>query len=148
MKMNRTRKSILGIVSIAIGGIIYILWREQSLLMFEWFKSIGVINIVESMRSFADKYYSIFPKWVYFSLPNALWLFGGILLFASIWKHHCYEQYFWIGIFVTIAIGSEFGQLLGVTPGTWDNSDMLFMIVSIVCAITLNRKGVGNVKTL
>lgn len=45
MKMNRTRKSILGIVSIAIGGIIYILWREQSLLMFEWFKSIGVINI-------------------------------------------------------------------------------------------------------
>lgn len=132
--------------SIAIGGIIYTLWREQNLLMFEWFKIIGVLCTIDNIRNITSIYYSIIPKWVCYSLPNALWLFGGIFLLISIWKHSCFEQYIWIGVFIIIAIGSEIGQLVGVIPGTWDFFDMLLMIVSILLAISLNRKKVRNEK--
>ena len=150
--MNRKQNIIIGIVSIVIGGMIYILWRRDNLLMFSWFKTMGIINQIECMRYYASIYYSIIPSWVYYSLPNALWLFGGMLCFFSIWEKHCYEQYIWIGIFIIIAMGAEFGQLIGIIPGTWQNSDMLLMIISIVSAIILNnkqnKKGVKNAKVV
>ena len=109
--MDISKNTIIGSVSIIIGGMIYVLWREQTLLMFSWFNSMGVMDAIEAMRYSASPYHSIVPKWIYFSLPNAMWLLGGTLLFSSIWKDHVYERYFWMTLFSIIAIGSELGQL-------------------------------------
>jgi hypothetical protein len=138
--MNRTTNTIIGITSIAIGGMIYMLWRKQTLLMFSWFNNMGMRDAVEAMRRAASGYYPLIPQWVCFSLPTALWLFGGILLFWSIWENDFYERYFWVAIFSFIAVGAELGQLIGFIPGTYDPKDVILMVLSIVLAIVLNKK--------
>ncbi|MDB4488911.1 hypothetical protein N9017_02220 [Akkermansiaceae bacterium] len=133
------KKTVLGIVSIAVGGIIYIIWREQSLLMFEWFDLIGLSYFIGSIRYFGTLI-GYPPEWVVFSLPNALWVLGGFLLFFSIWEKESFERNIWLVLFSTIAIGSEIAQLIGFIPGTYDSVDMFLMCVVITLAISINKK--------
>ena len=116
------------------------LWRKQSLLMFSWFYSIGLKPFVALLREFAHSYSLVMPEWVYFSLPNALWAFGGILLFYSIWKDACSERMFWVLLFSMTAVGSEIGQLVGIVPGTYDTTDISLMLIFIPLAITIGNK--------
>jgi hypothetical protein len=136
----RKIKPILGIASIIFGGIIYIVWRKQTLLMFNWFDLIGLSSIVDSIRNITKAMFVIPPEWFRFSLPNALWLFGGILLFSSIWGKWSFERLSWIVVFLSIAIGSEFMQLVGYIPGIYDNCDMFFMIVFALLALLIDTK--------
>ncbi len=141
------KNTVIGITSIILGGIIYVLWREQTLLMFKWFDSLGLTPAIVSMRSSANAYLSVIPKWLCFSLPNALWFFGGVLLFSSIWKNFYAERIFWISIFAVIVIGCEIGQLAGVILGTYDNTDMVLMLMLIPLAILMgNNQVVKEVK--
>ena len=39
---KRTIKVTIGIVALSVGGIIYILYRTDSLLMFSWFQKLGM----------------------------------------------------------------------------------------------------------
>ena len=48
------------------------------------------------------------------------------------------EKYLWVFIFSVIAVGSEFGQLIGIVPGTYDNNDVVLMLIFIFLAITMN----------
>ena len=114
------------------------LLRERTLLMFSWFDCIGLTTPIAALRYSIMPYSSIIPKWLYLSLPNALWTFGGILLFSNIWKKYPMEKYLWVFIFSVIAVGSEFGQLIGIVPGTYDNNDVVLMLIFIFLAITMN----------
>jgi hypothetical protein len=108
--------------------------------MFSWFHSMGLKPFVALLREFADSYSLVIPRWVYFSLPNALWLFGGIQLFYSIWEDACLERLFWVLLFSTTAVGSEIGQSLGIVPGTYDITDMALMAIFIPLAIAIGEK--------
>ncbi|NBB81557.1 MAG: hypothetical protein GVY36_19310, partial [Verrucomicrobia bacterium] len=127
------KKIFLGIVSIAVGGIIYIMWREQTLLMFDWFDLIGLSSVIGFIRNYGVMI-GYPPEWVIFSLPNALWVFGGFLLFFSIWEKESLERKIWLVLFSTIALGSELAQLIGFIPGTYDSVDMFLMCVFITFA--------------
>lgn len=39
----------MGTASIILGSIIYVLWRDQNLLMFLWFDTIGMTHIIVSL---------------------------------------------------------------------------------------------------
>ncbi|OPY65614.1 MAG: hypothetical protein A4E62_02654 [Syntrophorhabdus sp. PtaU1.Bin002] len=128
-------RSILGgVFSIFLGGAIYLLWREKSLLMFSWFSIIGLGGSIDLLRSLALPFYSSMPSWFYYSLPNALWLFGGLHIFLGFWKSNVTAAVLWCSILVLVAIGSEIGQALHIVPGTFDWVDLLLMIPSVVFA--------------
>ncbi|MFH1006374.1 MAG: hypothetical protein V1800_02570 [Candidatus Latescibacterota bacterium] len=133
------KNTIIGIASITLGGIIYVLWRKQTLLMFSWFDSMGLNSTIALLRDSASACSSVIPEWLCFSLPNALWAFGGILLFSSIWKHFFAERLFWVLIFSITAIGSEIGQLVGIVPGTYDTNDIALMLIFIFLAILISN---------
>ena len=133
------KNTVSGIISIILGGIIYVLWREQTLLMFKWFDSLGFTPAIISIRSFTDTYLSVLPKLLCYSLPNALWFFGGILLFSSIWKNFFAERILWISIFAVIGLGCEIGQLAGVLQGNYDNTDIVLMHMFIPLAIFIGN---------
>ena len=151
-KMKKNRNTIIGTVSIILGGMFYVLWRKQSLLMFSWFDAIGLKSIIASLRDIAGSCSPAIPEWLYLSLPNALWAFGGILLFYSIWKDSFAERMFWVLLFSTIAVGSEIGQLIGIVPGTYDTVDMELMLIFILLAIFIGSddsvKGVSDAEGL
>lgn len=129
------KRILLSSVALLIGGMIYVLWRSESLLMFSWFRALGIGHVVETLRRNASPYANTFPHWVYFSLPQALWQFSGLLFFYSIWRNastpHCL---LWAGVFVAIAFGFEIGQFLGVVPGYFETWDLILLIAACLLA--------------
>ena len=129
------KKVLLASVALLIGGMIYVLWRSQSLLMFCWFDTLGIGQLVETLREIASPYSHAFPHWIYFSLPQALWLFSGILFFYYIWRNGSTVSYIlWTAVFVTIAFGFELGQFLNVVPGYCEVWDVLSLVVACLSA--------------
>jgi hypothetical protein len=108
--------------------------------MFSWFDALHLHNYIKILKNTMHEASLVPPKWVYFSLPNALWTFGGIFLFTSIWKEISKGYLLWIFIFSMIAICSELGQLSRIIPGTFDINDLLLIIVSIVLAMVIIYK--------
>ena len=127
---------ILGSISIFVGGTIYILWREPILHMFNWLDIIGLHSIFLLLRDWASNIY-IPPDWLLYSLPTALWTFGGLLLFQAIWRDSNRINLYWLIIFCCIALGIEFSQKLDLIPGTFDINDLILSSFAIIASFTL-----------
>jgi len=131
---------LLAAVSLVCGGMVYILWRRESLLMFTWFDALGLKVLVRALRGIAAPYSHIFPPWVYFSLPQALWLFSGILFLDCIWRDvQGWRQILWMAAFVAVAFGLELGQFSQVVPGHFDILDTILLVASFLAAGALVR---------
>lgn len=137
--MTTKLNTIIGATSIIFGGMIYVLWRDQNLLMFSWFDMMGLTPIVISLRHIANPISSFIPDWFYFSLPNAMWAFAGILLFCGICRDSPIARMFWTFVFITISIGSEIAQLSGDIPGTYDPTDMELMVICVSFAVFIGN---------
>ena len=75
-----TRKMITGILPVIVGGLIYLTYRTDSLLMLGWFNNIGLSDTVDFLRSNQHLQNLTIPNWIKFSLPDALWLFHSTML--------------------------------------------------------------------
>ena len=78
-------KIAFSILSMFVGGMIYIAFREDSLMMFDWFRRIGISAQIGLLRECIAPVHSSLPSFVVFSVPNALWYFSGLLAFSTIW---------------------------------------------------------------
>jgi hypothetical protein len=133
------KNAILGTAGLFVGGMLYVLARTRSLLMFKWFEVLGIGQEVQALRAFGGPYVKSLPQWVYFSLPQALWCFSGLLLFSSIWgfnSANLWPRRAWILAFSVFAVGLEVGQGLHWVPGRFDIADLMLLIIAI-CASTL-----------
>ena len=116
------------ILLLVVGGIIYALWRSQSLLMFQWLDAVGVARLVERIR--ADVLFIPVPAWIRYSLPDALWAASGVFLFSAIWSgSRSSLRHIWMCIAPSLAIGGELAQAAHLIPGTFDIVDLL------ICAL-------------
>jgi hypothetical protein len=109
--------------------------------MFTWFDALGAKSLVMALRAYARPYSSAFPHWVYFSLPQALWFFSGIVAFNCIWGTTSTLLYdrLWILAFVGIAFGFEVGQFLGLVPGHFDILDVVLLVIAFLGALLVNH---------
>ena len=46
----RTLKATIGITMLIVGGLLYIIYRTEHLLMFSWFHKIGLSPIIEFIQ--------------------------------------------------------------------------------------------------
>jgi hypothetical protein len=102
--------------------------------MFSWFEILHLKKNIVFLRKVFFEFNIVFPKWVIYSLPNALWLFSGIISFQLIWQKIKKQMIVWISIFTFMAIMFEISQLLNIIPGVFDCTDLLFLIISIALA--------------
>ena len=122
-------------MSLSVGGLIYVLCRSETLTMFFWFDYLGLANFIGIMRAGASEISTALPTWVVFSLPNALWLVSGLLVFEIIWgSSYSLDKLAWVSLFLIIAVGAEVGQALRVLGGTFDWQDIILMIVGVFFA--------------
>ena len=120
-------------IALLTGGLIYLLWRPDSLFIFLWADALGIGDFVQMLRSNAPSYPDLFPRWVYTSMPQALWLFSGIVLLQAVWKgDYARPRMIWTGSFVLMAFMFEFGQFLRVIPGWFDIPDTILLGVACV----------------
>lgn len=128
-----TMIAAFSILSMTIGGLIYVLWRPVTLNMFSWFSAIGLSQIVDTMRIWADVYYHFLPKWIYFSAPQALWLFSGCLAIHLVWLDvRSQQEQFWMVSVFLMAFGGELGQFVGIVQGTFDLVDITLVVLAFM----------------
>lgn len=112
-------------IPLLLGGVIYLLWRDTSLLMFLWLEELGLSEAIANARSSSLLQATRPPAWVVFSLPNALWVLALVSSAGLLWRG---TRRPWLKIAVTIAacfgVGAEVAQGLGVLPGTFSITDV------------------------
>jgi hypothetical protein len=116
------------ILPVALGSLIYVGWRTNSLLVFHWLAFFGIPSNV--FRPSAD-----IPAVVLYSLPDGCWVFAGTSWMLMIWK----RLHPWIFSFLGLAVGGEFGQLLDIVPGTFEWNDVFFYTFGFILALMGHR---------
>lgn len=128
--MRKFKNIVLSIVPLIIGGILYLGYRSQELLMFRWVNFLGLSNIVSLWREFCFRH--PLPRWCYYALPDGLWLLSYMLLINIIWNSHTWRSIIWTYALPTIAITSELIQLLDSRFGTFDIMDVICYMGAIL----------------
>lgn len=136
---NNYIKIIIASISLIIGGLIYVVFRSESLIMFSWFDKLGLSESISVLREiFGNK--TIY-SWLNYNMPAALWLFAYMYVIDAIWNNFdnaiLYKPFFWL--MPIIAILSEFLQLLDLMPGTFDILDLLSYLFSVIIYFSLNK---------
>ena len=131
---TRIEKSILSLLILVIGGLIYIGFRDKSLLMFDWFNYMGITQQIETFRIFFNS--EGIYGWVKNSLPDGLWLFSYMYLVDAIWNgSKSISSYIFIYSLPFFALLSEFLQYFGLVPGVFDWIDVLSYFFAILLYI-------------
>ena len=133
---DRIERSILSLLILCIGGLLYIGLRDKSLLMFNWFNHLGLSQHVDIFRGLfnSEGVYG----WVKNSLPDGLWLFSYMFLVDAIWNgSKSISAYIFIYYLPILALVSEFSQYFGLVPGVFDWIDVASYLFAILLYITI-----------
>lgn len=129
---------IFSITSMVLGGMIYVLWRPDSLRMFSWFVALGIDQPITNMRNWSAALSGILPQWVYLSLPQSLWLLSGCLAIHSIWGDFWRRrEQLWMTLVLCLALGGELGQATGTVGGVFDYLDLAMIFIAFIVAQTI-----------
>lgn len=116
-----------------IGVSIYLLWRDEHLLIHRIIHGCGLESQMTAIRNEVSAIST--PEWVRFALPDGLWSTSYILLIDALVK----RGYIWTSIIPVIGIISEVMQLAGWLPGTFDICDLFaYAIPYFLYALIIN----------
>ena len=129
------KKVILHIaLPIFIGSMIYILFREKELLMFNWFNYLKLNFIIDFLRNNFYEYRIYIPKSILFSLPDALWVYSFTMFLSIYFKNRIMLSAIFVGSIIT-----EILQLWFVI-GTFDIYDVIYMFALYLIAMYFIKK--------
>ena len=132
------RQFIIGLFTLTFGGLVYILFRQDTLKMFSWFDSIDLSVVLSKIRFITLPISEHLPNWFLYSLPDGLWLFSYLTILLVIWGNIISKQnIYWLLTVPIIAICSEIGQFFKVISGTFDIFDLIFYIAGTVLPILI-----------
>lgn len=141
MRKLRVLTLILGLLSITLGGSIYLFFRSEKLQMFEWLKAMEIYDSISAMRM-----ESCDGGWLIYSLPDGLWLFSYILIMAALWSFDEKRTTLYSVPLVVIAIGSELLQFFHLISGTFDVIDLLCYIGASIFGFVYVKNIINNLK--
>lgn len=136
MKHKHAFLSLHVLVPLLIGGLIYICWRGPDLLMFGWFKAIGLEPLVIKLETAGTGVAPLLPSWIIFSLPDGLWVYALTAFFVRVWSGIKASRIrtLFLSLSLVLGAGSELGQLAHLVPGTFDWIDFAFYLSAAVLA--------------
>jgi len=112
-----------------IGGMIYLCFRQPTILLFKWLDLIGFnytifqnINIIP-------------PKFIVYNLPNVLFILFSYIIIYIIWDNKKYYYLFYVSLITILAIIYEIV--------TYDINDIIAIFVTYFICIFLYLKYSG-----
>ncbi|OJJ22503.1 hypothetical protein BKI52_07430 [marine bacterium AO1-C] len=125
------QRLLLGcIISLLGGGLIYLGFRSDTLILFDWISFIGLDHLIERLRFYTLPYAKYIPEWILFSLPDGLWMFSYGCGICYLWRNKQSKQpHWWISLIALFILSVEILQLLQITPGTFDPLDLVFYLL-------------------
>ena len=124
--------------TLLLGCFIYISFRKDTLIIFNWLDRINALKFISDYRLFTISYSDNLPNWFLYSLPDGLWLFSYISVLLAFWdntisKHNIH----WILLVPILAIFMEFFQLFYIKTGTFDILDIIFYLLGTLLPILI-----------
>jgi hypothetical protein len=136
MKNDIAKIGLFGFLPIIVGGFIYLISRQKTILLFDWIKLIKMDNESNTIREFFAKYY--LPEWFKFNLPDLLWVFGFTSVMLIIWESvQSKIKFFYIILPLFIGVASELLQYFIPNFGTFDLTDILFYTIGSLTSILI-----------
>ena len=124
------KEYLLSITMITIGGLIYLLYRPQNIILFKITDFLGLNPYINTVRNNLN---ISLPSFVINSIPASLWTASYLLLM------YCNTTYYNKGtkLMITLplpiaAIILEFMQLFGWCPGTFDPYDLICYVIPLI----------------
>ena len=81
-----------------LGGLLYISFRSSTLKMFTWFKYVGIENYILYLRQEISNLKLYLPQWIYFSLPDGLWVYSFTSALLIYWNNETKKVKFWLSL--------------------------------------------------
>ena len=133
------------LLPIIIGGIIYTLFRSETIKLFSWYKYFGLNKIISNLRVRVSEYIYYIPKWVIFSLPDGLWVYSFTSALIIFWNNEKSKLIIWLSIPFTSGVLIEILQGFNLFPGTFDIIDLILSLIAFYSSIKfLKIKNVKN----
>ena len=119
---------------IIAGGLIYLLYRPQNLLLFRITDYMGLNPYIDSLRDDASNL--LLPSIIINSVPAGLWTASYLIMMYSCTKFYNRKTRLLLSLPLPIsAIILEFMQLFGLCPGTFDIYDLVCYIIPLILFI-------------
>ena len=123
------------------GATIYAFYRATDLWAYQLLIAFGFESPINHIRLLLAPTTAYLPSWFLFSLPDALWVYALTNCMIFIWQDsNSLYRYAWCSVGIILAIGSEFGQFLGIVPGTFDLIDIIGYAFAFVVVILFTAK--------
>ena len=122
---------------LVFGGLMYLLWRSPSLLMFSWIEHLGITPYIQALRAGTATLILSIPKWIVMSLPGGLWNYSLVSFTGWVWRDEaCPERLVWLLTASALGPLSEVGQAMGLVPGTFDSIDLIIYVMGGLLALS------------
>ena len=122
-----------------VGGSLYLLYREQRLLMFTWIKTINGEEYLKRLRELLIFYNFELDDWIIYSLPNALWLYSLLSFINGVWKPYKVTNRLLLIITFFGIILIEYLQKVNWITGTYCSIDLLLIIIIGLLFISIHK---------
>ena len=132
MNIFRRIISILAMFALIGGGMVYILFRSESIMMFKWLPFLGSVRKMISVNH--DIHY---PDFLIYSMPDGLWLLSYILLIGTIWNFKYQRCLYIIMLLPIFAISHEILQLYHLVPGRFDVLDVVVYVIATITGLSV-----------
>ena len=135
------RVFLIFVFAILSGGLIYILLRPAEPDFFNWFKSVGLEDLLFKIRQYSLSFNRYVPDWFIYSLPNGLWALSYSLIITAIWWNSKSRlKFFWMASIPVLVFGFEIFQSVEILNGTFCIGDIAFGVLGILAGIVLGIK--------
>lgn len=127
---------ILGVMPLFFGAVIYIVFRTDTILIFDWLEHLNWKEDI--LKLHRDRTLILLPNWVLFNLPDFLWVFGFTSVMVILWGS-VKSKFTRIYILMPFSIGviSESIQYYNPNYGTFDPKDLIFYALGVTLSILI-----------
>jgi hypothetical protein len=121
--------ALTALLSLFLGGLIYIMFRSPALLMFQWPGLTKPELPVPPGK---------LPAFIIYNLPQGLCLIFCYILIYIIWGKNTY-YYLYTVIITLISIAFEISQIYSIA-GTFDSADLLVILITFIAALLIYNR--------
>ena len=119
-----------------VGGLIYLLFRSRSLLLFSWLETLHLTTGIYEIRALVRPLRSQIPNFVLYSIPDGTWLYAYVMFYRLIWRERSHKiMWLWLSLGFIASIGLELAQGMGWYAGTFDWMDITIYALAIFLSL-------------
>lgn len=139
----RTKKAhkilwiLLSMVCITIGGLIYLVFRTRTLVMFHFIPN-DLIMKLNHLYEYSCANFQI-PDFIIYNLPTSLWTISYIILMQLILENNVgLHRFLWIYLLPMLLCFTEIFQLSSFIPGTFDMLDICSYTIPMTISLLID----------